>query len=217
MHSLARVAAERAALVVIDVQNDFCDPAGRQAIQGNDVSAMPGVIARLLPFIDRAREADVPVVFVRTTHDPTTDSPEWLGRHDDPERVQSCRTGEWGAEFHAVAPRPGEPVVVKHRYNAFAGTPLQSVLHGLGRRSLLFCGTTTNTCVETTLRDAVCRDFLVTLVEDCCGAYTADAQNRAIGSIREGFGLVTGSRSIIARWTGEDPASRGDPPHVPAG
>lgn len=200
MHSLSRVSPETAALVVIDMQNDFCDPAGLQARQGKDVSPVHAIVPRLTALVDHARRVGVPVVAVRTTHDPSTDTAEWLGRHDDPDRAQSCQKDSWGAEFYTAEPVSGEVVVEKHRYNAFTGTTLERELDALGRRSLLFCGVTTNTCVETSLRDAVCRDFLATLVEDCCASYTRDAHDRAIASVRNGFGLVTDSTTVIGQW-----------------
>jgi ureidoacrylate peracid hydrolase len=200
MHSLSRVDPNEAAVVVIDVQNDFCDPEGLQARQGKDVSAAREMVPVLTRFVARARQVGLPVVVVRTTHGNSTDTPEWLARHDDPDRAQSCQKDSWGAEYYAVEPRPGDLVVEKHRYNAFTGTNLESSLRALGRRSLLFCGVTTNTCVESSLREAVCRDFLATLVADCCASYTPRAHERALASVGEGFGLVTRSEPIITYW-----------------
>ena len=195
-----RVSAASAAVVVIDIQNDFCHPRGLQAAQGKDVARVQPAVERTAELLDHARELGVPVVLVRTTHSPATDTPEWLGRHPDPARKQSCAEGSWGAEFFRIEPQPGDAVVEKHRYNGFTRTALDETLTGLGRRSLLFCGVTSNTCVETTLRDAVCRDYLVTMVEDCCGAYSAEAHDRAVASVAAGFGLVAGSDDICSTW-----------------
>jgi ureidoacrylate peracid hydrolase len=197
---LARVAVDQSVVVVIDVQNDFCHPDGMQAEQGKDVTPIGGVVDRLATFLSHARRHEVPIVFVRTTHSGETDSPEWLDRNTGPLRAQCCQDGTWGAEFYRVGPESGEEVVEKHRYNGFTATSLEDVLRGLGRRSLLFCGVDTNICVETTLREAVCRDFRATLVQDCCGSYTAAGHQRAIASIGAGFGLVTDSADIAAHW-----------------
>jgi len=192
---------DRAAVVVIDVQNDFCHPDGVSAGLGKELSGVESAVGRLAHFLPAARAAGVPVVFVRNLHSPGSDTPEWLARHPNPARVQTCQVGTWGAEFYGVAPVEGDVVIDKHRYNAFTRTRLEEVLEGLGRRSLLFCGVASNTCVETSLRDAVCRDFLATMVEDCCGAYSPDAHQRAVVSVRSGFGLVTSSTEIVRDWS----------------
>ncbi len=195
-----RLHPDRSAVVVIDVQNDFCHPDGVSAGLGKDLSGVESAVARLADFLPAARAAGVPVVFVRNLHSPGSDTPEWLARHPNPGRAQTCQVGTWGAEFYGVAPVEGDVVVDKHRYSAFTRTRLEEVLEGLGRRSLLFCGVASNTCVETSLRDAVCRDFLATMVEDCSGAYSPEAHQRAVVSVRSGFGLVATSTEIVRDW-----------------
>lgn len=186
--------------MVVDAQNDFCHVDGLLSRQGRDVARVQPALDRLAAFLAAARAADVPVVFIQNLHQDSTDSPEWLARHTDGDRAQSCRAGTWGAEFCQVGPQPGDHVVTKHRYSAFIGTALPALLDQLGRRSLLFTGFTTSVCVESSLRDAVCLDFLATLVEDCCGAYSARAHERAVESVRLGFGVVATSDRIRAAW-----------------
>jgi ureidoacrylate peracid hydrolase len=195
-----RVDPAGSVLVVIDAQNDFCHPQGVQALQGKDVARVAEPMRRLQLLVEAAREHQVPVVLVRTTHGVETDTPEWLGRHGDPGRAQSCQDGSWGAAFFGVQPAPGDHVVVTHRYSAFTSGELAPLLDRLGRRSLLFAGFTTGTCVESSLRDAVCLDFLATLLEDCCGAYTQRAHDRAVEAVQEGFGVVTNSDEVIRNW-----------------
>jgi ureidoacrylate peracid hydrolase len=200
-----RFAADRAAVVVIDAQNDFCHPDGLLARQGRDVERIEPALRSLEVFLGSAREAGVPVVFVQNIHDPGSDSAAWLSRHVDVGRAQSCQSGTWGAEFCRVAPEPQDHVVTKHRYSAFIGTELLPLLHRLGRPSLLFTGFTTSVCVESSLRDAVCHDFLATLVEDCCGAYSERPHRRAIESVQLGFGVVATSDRVVSAWRSDEP------------
>jgi nicotinamidase-related amidase len=122
-------------------------------------------------------------------------------RHDflgQPSRdSQSCLTGTWGAEFFSLLPQAQDHVLPKSRYNAFTNTGLEALLRSLNRTSLFFCGTATSICVETSLRDAACRDFLVTLVDDCCGDYSEIPHNNTVGSVAHGFGAVTESKYVI--------------------
>ncbi|BDZ46321.1 hypothetical protein GCM10025866_22300 [Naasia aerilata] len=99
------------ALIVVDVQNDFCDPRGSLAEVGTDVSSAVEMVPRLEKLIDDARSAGVPVFFIQTLHDETNDSTSWLDRTSLEPGTRStgfiCRTGTWGAELYRVQPRPG--------------------------------------------------------------------------------------------------------------
>ncbi|UCN15334.1 cysteine hydrolase family protein [Cellulomonas iranensis] len=202
----SRFAPGTAAVVVVDVQNDFCDPAGACAQRGSDVAGAVAMVPRLERFLDAARAAGVLVVFIQTTHDATTNSPAWLARRGDPvpgapTPVATCATGTWGAEFYRVAPQPGEPVVVKHRYSAFAGTNLDVVLRSAGVDSLLLTGVSTNVCVESTLRDGLFAEYRVTLVEDCAASFEAEAHAATVANVEQYFGVVATSEEIGATWS----------------
>ncbi|MGY1824316.1 cysteine hydrolase family protein [Geodermatophilus sp. SYSU D00079] len=201
-----RTAPETTALVVVDVQNDFCDPAGACGAAGADTTDAMAIVPPLERLLQAARAAGVLVVFVQTTHDETTDSPAWLSRStvdaSAPPRpaLSTCRTGSWGAEFYGVAPAAGEPVVVKHRYSAFTGTGLDLVLRTAGIRSLLLTGVTTEVCVESTLRDGLFHDYHVTLVEDCCASHNRGAHAACVARVGTYFGAVTDSTELAAAW-----------------
>jgi ureidoacrylate peracid hydrolase len=194
------------ALIVVDVQNDFCDPRGSIAGVGTDVSAAVEMVPRLEKLIDSARSAGVPVIFIQTLHDETNDSTSWLDRTSAEPGTSStgfiCRTGTWGAELYRVRPRPGELTVVKHRYSAFVGTSLQLILTTLGIRSLLFTGVTTDVCVDSSLRDGLANGFFVSLVEDCAAAYWPDAHENAARVVARNFGTVVTSDELAAVWAG---------------
>src|ERR1700744_6179420 len=113
------VADARAALVVVDIQNDFCDPDGATARSGKSVDAMLEIVPRIEGLIDGARASSVPVIFVQMLQTPWTQTKTYMFRGGDEERPAKCVAGTWGAEFYRIAPRDGEAVVVKHRYSAF--------------------------------------------------------------------------------------------------
>ncbi len=197
---------ERAALVVIDVQNDFCSPDGALGRAGNDTAAVVAMVPRLVRLVDDARAAAVPVVFVRTTQDETSATAAWRDRRSiEPDAAAglgaSCRTGSWGAEFYELAPSPGEAVVDKHRYSAFAGTDLHLVLQGLGVRSLLFAGVATEVCVESSLRDGLFAEYYVSLVADCAASYSPAAHEASVAVVRDHFGTVVTSAELLVLWS----------------
>ena len=130
-----KVDPQETALVVVDVQNDFCHEDGAIAKNGSDIKPMQAIIPALNELIDQARSAGTPVVFVRTTHSQETDSPVWTKRHTE-SRSYICTDGNWGAEWFHVSPISGEPVVVKHRYSSFVRTRLDELLRSMGVKSL---------------------------------------------------------------------------------
>jgi nicotinamidase-related amidase len=199
-----RYEPSRSAVVVVDVQNDFCDPDGVLARCGNDHTAVVAMVPQLQRFLAAARERGVRTVYVRTTHDETTSSPGW--KACKPVRAvagsplgPACRPGSWGAEFYRVAPADGDPVVTKHRYSAFTGTNLDLVLRSAGVTSLFVTGVATEVCVESTLRDGLFHDYHVTLVSDCCASYDPAAHEATVTTVGRYFGVVAGADEVLTR------------------
>jgi ureidoacrylate peracid hydrolase len=208
-----------AALIVVDVQNDFCADTGFFATEGYDMTHIRGAVPRIVGLIDHARSAGVKVVYIRSTYDP---------HHlNDPMRERNlrrglaksrCTTGAWGTEFFAVSPLPGEPVVTKHRYSAFHGTDLHVILRSWGIRTLIMTGVTTNVCVESTAREGYFLDHYIVLVGDCAGTTSEDRKDLTSAEIHRWtltnieltFGVVVTSTDVIAAWRnlGVLPATR---------
>ena len=165
---------------------------------------MEDMVVRLSGLISTARDGAVPVVFVRTEHDRSSDSATWrarLGsvRDYDQER---CQPGTSGSEFYGIAPINGEPIVTKHRYDGFVGTDLDQRLRAMRRESIVVAGVMTDVCVETTVRHAVCLDYLVTVVTDCCEATSSERHESAVARISQGFGLAATANGVKALWNG---------------
>jgi ureidoacrylate peracid hydrolase len=199
MKTLAQlVDPAKTALVVIDVQNDFCHPDGSAGQAGLDTSAPLAAIPRIQRLIAAARNAGTRVILVQTIHTDETDSEAWLGRRE-PGR-KNCRLGTWGAEFTTLSPLPAEPVVVKHRYSAFINTRLDSILRTWKIENVITTGVSTNVCVESTARHGYMLDYFIVFPHDCSGAYNAAAHEAALENVRLHFGRVVSSEEIIAAW-----------------
>jgi ureidoacrylate peracid hydrolase len=192
-----------AALIVVDVQNDFVSPEGSAGKRGDDVGAAIAMIPNLTCLIDQARKVGLTIVYIRTTHSEWTDTASWIYRTSQKSGLSTCREGTWGAEFYdGIAPLPSERVVIKHRYSAFINTDLNTVLKARGIQSILVCGVATNVCVETTARDGYMYDYYVTMIDDCSAAYDAKLHMGTLENIRRHFGLVASSHQIIETWSG---------------
>jgi ureidoacrylate peracid hydrolase len=192
-----------AALIVVDVQNDFVSPEGSAGKRGDDVGAAIAMIPNLTRLIDQARKVGLTIVYIRTTHSEWTDTASWIYRTSQKSGLSTCREGTWGAEFYdGIAPLPSERIVIKHRYSAFINTDLNTVLKARGIQSILVCGVATNVCVETTARDGYMYDYYVTMIDDCSAAYDAKLHMGTLENIRRHFGLVASSHQIIETWSG---------------
>jgi len=190
-----------AALVAVDVQNDFVSPKGSAAKRGEDVGPAMAMVPNLVRLIGEARRVGLTIVYIRTTHSEWTDTPSWIYRTSQKSGLNTCREGSWGAElYQGIVPLPNERVVIKHRYSAFINTDLNTVLKARNIQSVLVCGVATNVCVETTARDAYMYDYYVTMIEDCSAAYESKLHLGTLENIRRHFGLVASSDEIIDTW-----------------
>jgi ureidoacrylate peracid hydrolase len=90
--------------------------------------------------------------------------------------------------------------VIKHRYSAMINTELPGLLRERGIRSLLLTGVATDTCVESSGRDAYFMDYYVTIVADCCGAASEEDHRGALKRFNRDYGQVVVSRDVIDIW-----------------
>lgn len=193
---------ESSALLIIDMQNDFCHPEGAQGKRGRDLSMVYGMIPTFEKVLNGARQIGLPVIFVRTLHYPWTDSQSWRKRLDGYKKgIEICLPGSWGAEIiEALAPREGEPVVVKHRYSAFVDTDLSLMLRSMKIETLLIGGVGTNVCVESTARHAYMLDYDVCLLEDCTAGCDVDLHRGTLRNIAEHFGKVARGLDMLREF-----------------
>lgn len=193
------LAPGKTAIIVVDVQNDYCHPEGAAAKKGNDVGAVQEMMPHLHKLLDGARKCGVPIIFIQTLHEKATDSEAWNMRSGG-RSGQTCRTGSWGAEFFEVVPLPGEIIVNKHRYSAFINTRLDSVLRTLKIETLVMTGVSTNVCVESTARQGYMMDYHIALVKDGCAAYTQGAHDMTLKNIDQHFGAVVDTEQLLDTW-----------------
>lgn len=171
---------DRTALLVIDMQNAFASPGGTLDLAGIDVSPAADVVANALMVCEAARHAGVPLVYLTigypadlsTAGGPDSPNPQkelalCLMRQRPELRGKLLTLGTWDFQVvDALAPTPGDTVIVKSRYSGFHGTDLDSILRSRGIRNLLMLGIASNVCVESTLRDAYFLEYWPVMVAD---------------------------------------------------
>ena len=202
------VSPTRTALLVVDVQNDFCHPDGYHGRRGARLSQIAEMIPRLERLLDESRKAGVPAIFIATHHSSWTNSPSWLARRrkDGGDSAEdSCTPGSWGAAFYHVSPTEDELVVIKHRYSAFIDTDLDLILRSRQIDNLLITGVNTNVCVDSTARHAYMLDYFVTVIEDCCATTSPQEDHEAALRLLSGrFAKIATSEELIQIWQRAD-------------
>lgn len=192
------------ALIVVDVQNDFCHDKGVFGKdRGANLDQVQQAVNNLSTLIGKCRELEIPIIFIQTIHSPWTNSRSWLKRMKGAaEKMRVCPPNEFGSQFYIVKPEENDCIVIKHRYSAFVGTDLNLILRSKGIENVLVTGVATNVCVETTARDAYNLDYNVFFVEDCCGAYDRAEHEATLNNIEKYFGTVVTSGSLMENLKG---------------
>ncbi|HXJ80353.1 MAG TPA: isochorismatase family protein [Candidatus Methylomirabilis sp.] len=200
----ALVDPRHTALVLIDVQNDFCNPSGVMGGKGEDLEFIQSTLPAMANLLAVARRAGATVVHVRAEYGPLSDSEVMRAKSADAGGDGCCVPGTWGSAFiDGFEPTPGEPVVVKHRFSGFIDTQLDSLLRSNGIRTVVMVGVATHCCVESTARDASMRDYYVVIPEDgvAVRGRMRHLHETSLETMRMYFATVTPSKTVIDVWS----------------
>jgi ureidoacrylate peracid hydrolase len=201
-----------AAVIVVDMQNDFVSPGGAWDKTGQDITFAQQALPRVVDLVAGARAAGVPIVFIRSIY--TTDDNRYLSDVflQQEQRKQGavgrflsvpvCREGTWGWEIAAgLDPRPEDTIVTKHRYSAFHNTDLDLRLRSQGIRTMVVTGVGTAVCVESTVRHGYFLDYYQVIVSDACAGYTQEVHEQAIRRMDFQYGEAATCDQVLDAWT----------------
>ncbi len=199
-----KVRPETTALLVIDMQNDFCAEGGYIHKQtGADMSANEPIADQINALVEMARAAKVPVVWIKANYELKYLSDQAIEKWKEKGlEAICCEGGTWGWDFYRVEPQSDELVIEKHTYSAFFGTELDRILRFRGIKTIVPTGVATNVCVESTLRDGYFNGYYVVVPEECVGSYATDLHNATLANVRRIFGEVTSAETLKEIWKG---------------
>lgn len=198
------------ALLVVDMQNGFCDPQGAMARAGLNYAPQNLIIPAVKDLAKVCRATGIRVLWSMQKHfpDDVTRDKRRTPSHLAKLGVYPCLKDTWDAELVDQLKNdvmPEDDVFEKHRSSCFYNTTLEVKLKMYGITTLIVCGVATNYCVESTIRDAYARDYDILVVEDCVATLWEDLHRATLRNVEMFYGTVmtlerlSGSIGVPAR------------------
>lgn len=214
------MSAEETAVIVVDMQNDFGSDGGMFERAGVDISMIKNVVTPTSKVLNAARQAGISIIYLKMGyHEDLSDlGAEGSPNHDrhkyfmhvgdtitapDGSKTRILVRDQWGTDIvEELTPQPEDIVVYKTRFSGFYQTELDSILQANNKKYLVVTGCTTSICVESTVRDAMFRDYNAIVLEDCTAepiGYGLSRSNHeaSLLSIQSLLGWVSNSDAFV--------------------
>ena len=193
-----KVNPEHTAVVIIDMQRDYCCEGGIFDKMGFDLEVPRRLASRLNDFVNEVRKALKHIVHIKMTIMPELASPAMKEQY---ERVGLQRKYDPSyGDFFGITPVEGEVVIPKYRYSSFVSTYLDKFLRANGIKTLVVVGLSTNVCVESTVRDGFMLDYNVVVPADMTETSSREEKKWSLRTIDTFFGEVVESKDLLVCW-----------------
>jgi ureidoacrylate peracid hydrolase len=159
---------KKTAVLVIDIQNDYCSEKGKIAkLRKFDMTPILKIIPKISKFLDVARAVKMPIIWTRMIEDPKYMKKNAAQRIlSSPKPLILCTPGTSGFDYYKIRPKKGDKEVIKRHYDSFSNPKLQKTLQKMKIKNLIILGVYTSVCVDSTIRSAHRLDYNVILPKD---------------------------------------------------
>ena len=184
------------ALIIIDMQKDFCCEGGSFDRRGFDIKAAQSLAKRLNAFMIEARKALKHVIHLKMVKIPELSSPVVNELY---ERMNIVRFLDPAfGDFYEIVPQPGDMVIPKYKYSGFVSTYLDQYLRSKGIDKLILTGLSTNVCIESTARDGFMREYYILIPSDLTEGTSNEAKKWSLQNLGMFFAEIVSSNEILA-------------------
>lgn len=186
------------ALLVIDLQNDFCSPLGLMASMGKDVSGMDAMIERVEELIKVCEQVAIPVFYTQQIYDRAKLTELQKEQYDLDGKMVTCDIADDGYKFYKLNP-PNERVFPKYTYDVFSNKSLGGELVMRGIKTLIVTGVSTQICVETAIRNGFDIGYKIVVPRDLVATTSSDpdTQTRTLRLVEKTYGVVLDSSELM--------------------
>lgn len=186
------------ALIVVDMQRDYCCMDGILSKMGFDITPVQELAPRLAVFVDQARKALRHIIHAKMVTLLELRSPAITEQY---RRVGLERTPDPSlSDFFEVIPRPGDVIIPKYRYSGFVSTYLERYLRANNLQTLVVTGVATNVCVESTVRDGFMHDYSIVVPHDMTEGTSREAKEWSLETLGRFFAEVVDSHDLLHCW-----------------
>jgi ureidoacrylate peracid hydrolase len=194
----AKVDPEYTALLIIDMQRDYCCEGGTFHRRGFDVRPAQQVAVRINDFLSKVRPVLPHIVHIRMTKISALSSPASTELYErlGVERKYDPAYGE----FYEVFPTEGEVVIPKYTYSSFVSTYLDQFLRAKAVKTLVLTGIATNICVDMAARDAFVRGYYAVVPSDLTEGTSQEAKEYTLSNMNSFYGQVVKSQELLRCW-----------------
>jgi len=208
-----QIVLEQSVIVVVDMQNAFVKDDGYFGLAGYDLTMTRRILEPCRRLVTGARHAGVKIIYFQMGCSRDLSD---IGPPDSPVRLKSKAIkliadrpdwvdkfyfyGTWGAQIiDELKPQQGDIVIKKQRYDGYIGTNFDLILKTLGAKYLIFIGTATNICVESTIRHSFFLDYYPIVISDAVSPLGDESiQQATLENVRLKFGWVTTSAKLLS-------------------
>ena len=194
----AKLNPESTALIIVDMQKDFCCEEGIFHKRGFDIVSAQKLAMRLNSFLKEARKTLKHIIHLHMIKKPEFTSPMVQDLYSRIKMERSYNPAL--AEPYEVIPQTGDIVIPKHKYSGFVSTYLDPFLRSKRINTLILTGLATNVCVESTARDGFMKEYYIVIPSDLTEGTSTEAKKWSLSNLDTFFAEVVSSDEILECW-----------------